>query len=291
MASRLFVPFLRFVGSLLILLAAARGGLAQTDSVEGFTEPYRRIDLAAAEPGLIAELGVREGERVTQGQVLGSLDTSVMEATLNVAQARAAFQGGLQAAQAERDLRQQHWQQLRLLHGRGHATQRELDRAETDYHIAVARLKMVEEDLKMQALDCRRIEAQIQRRRFRSPVNGIISNVYREAGEAILANDPRVATVVQLDRLKVKYSVLPQQSQQLQVGQQITLTLPDSGRKTAGEVESVSPVIDAKSGTVEITIVIDNPQEVLPSGARCLWQLPSSPRGKQTRYTAGPRRE
>ena len=47
---------------------------ASSNSVEGLTEPFRRVELAAAETGLITEINVREGQNVTKGEVLAKLD-------------------------------------------------------------------------------------------------------------------------------------------------------------------------------------------------------------------------
>ncbi len=58
-------------------------------------------------------------------------------------------------------------------------------------------------------------------------------------------------------------------------------------------VESVAPVMDAKSGTVEVTVAIDNPNEQISSGARC-WLLMSGDAAgtsEPTRYTSAARRE
>ena len=48
--------------------------------VDGFTEPYRTINVAALESGVITRLDAHEGEVVCKGQVLATLDSDLLEA-------------------------------------------------------------------------------------------------------------------------------------------------------------------------------------------------------------------
>ncbi len=255
-------------------------------SVEGFTEPFHQIELAAGEPGVLSELGVREGDLVRENQIVARLDTNVLEASLKIAKTRSEADGARQAAVAERDLRLAHFEKLRLLRQKGHATQIELERAETDYRIAQARVLIAEEELVLQQLECKRIEAQIQRRQIRSPVDGVVSEVFKEVGESFLSSDPKVMTIVQLNMLRARFSVSPRQAENLESGKAVQLTFPDSGDKPAlANVETISPVMDAKSGTVQVTVLIDNSDGQIRSGARCLLKVKSSGGANRTRYT------
>ncbi len=188
----------------MILGVLSRTGIAE-QRFEGFTEPYRKIELAVGESGVLSAVHVKAGSRVREGQILAQLDTSVLERTLDIARQRSESLGSLRASQAELELRTKYWQQLTQLHDRGHATQREIDRAATDVKIAEARVAMAQEELALQRLECGRIETQIERRRLRSPINGIVSDVLRDEGESFFVNDPRILTVVQIDRLRGEF--------------------------------------------------------------------------------------
>ncbi len=240
------------------------------DDFEGFAEPFRAVDLAAGEPGVLTELRVREGMSVQAGEVIGRLDTLVLEKTLNMARHRAASEGARRSAAAELALASRTAEQLRQLQLRGNATASEVERAETDLATAEARVALAREESEQQQLECERIEAQIARRQLTSPVAGVVSEVYREEGEALPANDPRVVTIVQVDRLRVRLPVPPRVAAGLQVGQPVRVRLPELGREQIGQVEMVSPVIDARSGTRAVAILLDNGSGSLTSGLRCV---------------------
>ena len=248
----------------------------RAEEVEGFTEPYRQIELAAGEPGILTEIRVQEGSRVAEGDLVAALDTDVLCATLELARERATAEGARQASQAELELRQAQLTQLQTLRDRGHATQRELERAETDFRIAQARVVMAEEELRLHQLEMKRIETQIARRQIRSPIDGVVSEVFKEVGEAFVSNDPRVATIVQLDQLRARFSVSPRTAAGLRPGQKVKLYLPETEQQAVGIVETISPVMDAESGTVQVVVVIDNGEEQLRSGARCLFRVPTA---------------
>src|SRR5262249_194932 len=91
--------------SALAAMWASTGALPQGAPYAGFTEPFRRIDVAAAERGTVAKLCVREGERVTKGQPLAILDKEVLEVSRAIATTAADAKGKLESATAERDVR------------------------------------------------------------------------------------------------------------------------------------------------------------------------------------------
>ena len=267
--------------ALLLAFVGVRPASAASEIVEGFTEPVRTIDVAASELGIVTRVEVEDGDSVAQGDLLAELDSEVLQRTWEIARAKADAVGAADAARAERDLKLKRLTQLERLMSRGHATPGELARARADLAVAEARVKMAEEEQQMSELECRRIMAQIERRRIRSPIHGVVSEVHRDIGEAFLTNDPRIVTLVQLDQLRVRFPVMPHQAVHISEGQQVELQMPDIGKQTQGTVERISPVMDAKSGTITVEVLIDNKERKLRSGTRCQIELevatPASP--------------
>jgi RND family efflux transporter MFP subunit len=256
--------------------------------VEGFTEPYRHIDVAAAsESGRITSMNVREGESVSKGQLLATLDVDVLIATLNIAKERSRLSGQLDAANAELQLRRRRLKYIEQLVAEGHATEGELDRARTDLAVAQASVLVADEERRLAALECKRIEAQIERRQVRSPIDGVVTHVHREEGEAVAINDPQLITVVQLDPLRVKFSLSVAQSSMMTEGQTVSLHMSDLGQTAEGKVELVAPVLDAKSGTVSVNCVIDNRGNRYRSGMRCVLRLPDTRTPSPSRSVSG----
>jgi RND family efflux transporter MFP subunit len=211
------------------------------DCILGYTEPYRIITVSAAETGVIAEVLVEEGDAVKKGQILAKLDTATLNAELEIAKAEAK----LQATRKQR---------LDELAGANRAAPEEVEKARADFTIKEAQV--------------RKIEAMIETRLMRSPVDGIVTEIKRDPSEAVSAANPHVLTVVQIDKLTANLFLPPAKALQLKVGGEVALLL-DEHEKVPGKIEFVSPVTDAASGTVRVKFAIENAGSAHRSGARC----------------------
>ncbi len=222
---------------LLLLLATARA-----EEILGYTEPFKTINMSSSEQGVIAEMLVEEGAIVKKTQVVARLDTATLAAELDIAKAEAK----LQATRLKR---------LEDLSSANRSTPEELDRARTDLTIKEAQK--------------RKIEAQIEVRTLRSPVDGIVTEIKRDPSEAVSAANPHVMTVVQVDKLIVNLFLPPSRATCFKVGAATNLQLLDEKATTPATVEFVSPVTDSASGTVRVKFVIQNADGAHRSGGRC----------------------
>jgi RND family efflux transporter MFP subunit len=257
---------LYFVMCIAVLQSAAARGAP----FDGFTEPFRKIEVAASETGTVARLLVHEGDRVTKGQALATLDNDVLEVSRDIATANVQAKGKLDSAVAERELRKTRLERLKPLWADGHASQEEVDRAKTDLAVAEANLQAAREQHDLDELERKKVEAMIERRTLRSPIDGYILKLQKDEREFVSANSATVATVVQLDPLRVVFSLPTAYAAKLNTGSAVNLDLPESGAKPRGKVEFVSPVTDAESGTVRVKVLVENAHGAYRSGIRCL---------------------
>jgi multidrug efflux pump subunit AcrA (membrane-fusion protein) len=107
---------------------------------------------------------------------------------------------------------------------------------------------------------------------MRSPFSGVVTRVYHEEKECV-GNTAPVLTIMQLDKLRVTFTVPTAQVARLKVGQSVPLTFPNSGQKAAGKIEFISPVSEAESDTVRVKVLIENPQGKYRCGVRCALNL------------------
>jgi RND family efflux transporter MFP subunit len=252
--------------AVLLALAAAPASSGRTD---GFTEPYRAINVAAPEAGIITALRVHEGDRVRQDQVLAELDVDVLVAARDVAKAGSDALGRVRSAQADLELKQDRLASLRELLARGNAYPQEVRRAGRELKIAEAELLAAREDQVVKRLDCLRIETQIRRRQVRSPIDGIVTKVLKEQAEYVSSNDAAVVAVAQCDRLRVVFTVPAEQAARLHAGQKVRLSLSGESQSVEGEVELVSQLSDPESGTVRVKVLIDNTRGTHRAGVPC----------------------
>jgi RND family efflux transporter MFP subunit len=256
---------------ILVQLAAARWAAAE--QVDGFTEPYRTINVAAMDSGVITRLDVREGDVVRKGQVLATLDSDFLEASRDVAKAGKDAVGRLHSAEAVLRLKKERLKNLYELRAQGHAYKEEVDRADSEMQIAESELLSAKEDQIAKAREYNRIEVQIERRRVRSPIDGVVTRLQKQIGEYIPATDTSLLTLVQTDRLLVVFPVPRNTATKLRNGETVSLDLGDGSKLVQGKIEAVSPVTDPESGTVRVRVTLDNPGSSYPSGVTCWLRL------------------
>ncbi len=238
---------------------------------EGFTEPCRKVELAPAESGILTALLVHEGDRVTRGQLLATLDTDVLEAGLRIAEANCAARGDLQSAEAELQLRQARHTNLQALLSMDHASQEELQRAEADVALARAALLKAQEQHTLAELERQKVEMLLERRKLYSPLEGAVIKTHREERETVSPATPTVITIAELNPLRVVFTVPTALSERVSAGQTVSLLLTESGTPCSGTVEVVAAVTDAASGTVRVKVLIENPSGQYRCGVRCRW--------------------
>lgn len=275
-------PDIRRTGVVIGILAFLLTGSAPAqEAVKAFSEPYRRIEVAAQEIGMLARVPVTEGQLVSRGQLLGELASDELEAELQIALAAAQAQGKLNSSLAELRLQDDRLSRLLGLRERGHASQQEVDRARMQKEIAEAKVQTATEELGIKRLEVERIEAQLEKRRLRSPIDGIVTRVYREAGEFISVNDPSVFQVVQLNPLRVEFMVPVANLAGIEPEQTINVLL-EGDVKVIGVVEFVSPTIDAESDRIRVKVRLPNPDGILKGGTMCLLLIPSDSDGNSS---------
>ena len=250
-------------------------------AIHGFTEPYRDIAMSAAEMGTLAEINVSEGDEVKAGQLIGRLDSTVLEASLKVADAGRKATGELEAAKAQLEIREQEHRRISRLFEQQFASQREMDRVQSDLKVARTRLQTATEDLQIRALEYERIRAQLKQREVRSTIDGIVMNVNRDVGEFVSPSDPVVARVVTLDPILVVFSVPAERRDEVTRGETVNISISGNG-STVGEVEFVSPSADPSSRRFRVKVKVANPEAKWHGGEKTVLLLDTN--SKNTRF-------
>ena len=155
---------------------------------------------------------------------------------------------------------------LQELEKSGNARPQELMKAHTDLVMARAQLQSALDDRTLKKLESGIIRAQIEERKLHSPVDGVVVKISKQQAELIGGSDGEAfMTVVQLDPLLAIFHV-----PRMKGGNDLKKKpFPQCGGPVTGEIDFISPVINAQSGTVEVRVTIANPDNNLISGSRC----------------------
>jgi RND family efflux transporter MFP subunit len=243
---------------------------AENQSVyEGFTEPEHQIFIAANEIGVLESVEVEVGDRVRAGQVIATVDDDLQASAVEIATYQATMTGERDATRAEVELTESRAESLRNLFQTGMARPDELARAETDFRIAMARYAAAEEQLQLRQLELRRYQIQLDRRKVRSPMDGVIAKVVRKPGEYLSPGEPSVAELLVVGRIIAVFNIPVEETASIQAGAPVRIFLRSTSMSIQSTIASIAPAINGESGTVQVRVVLDNVDGRLLAGDRC----------------------
>ena len=236
---------------------------------EAFTEPIETIKVAASETGIIGKVKIKRGDNVNEGDLLFELDMSVLEASRRLSQAKANTKARLKSAEVEYESKQKHYKKLVELFAEEAGSPQEVEQAKTDAEVARQNIEAILEENEQFTLETKRIESQMERRRIRSPIHGVVIDIRKKPGEYVSNSDPHIATIVKLETLRVVFHLPTIRATKIKRGDTADILLTETNQHAVGIVEYVAPVTDAASGRVRVEVLIRNGRAEYRSGVRC----------------------
>ncbi len=242
---------------------------ATADSFDCLMDPADMVELGSAVSGLLDEVLVERGTRVTRGQAVARLNSEMEASTVELLRVRATSTSAIEAQADQLAMIEKRYGRISELRQRGIATEDAYDQVEAERIAARSLLFQAELNREIAQMELARAETALEQRTIRSPIDGIVSRRVLSAGEYI-SSDDHVAEIVQLDPLKIEAFVPVSLYGDVAVGQGATVSpaAPLSGEYPA-TVVAVDRVFDAASGTFIVQLELPNPDGALPAGHRC----------------------
>ncbi|HVZ63432.1 MAG TPA: efflux RND transporter periplasmic adaptor subunit [Lacunisphaera sp.] len=225
--------------ALICLLAAS--AVLSGRAAEGVLLPFKEVTVSSAVSGILAEVDVKEGDAVEANQLLAHLidrvENKEAERSAKVLEQKEFAANGTQ----------------NLFHdhvvSEGEAIEKRLDR-----DIAKLQLQVAQE--------------QLERRKIRSPIAGVVVEKKKEAGEAVNENEA-VFHIIDISKVYLQVFVDATVALRLHAGESVAVTFPEyQVPERTGAIDFIDPRIDGASGLVRIKVMIDNPDRKLISGMR-----------------------
>ena len=209
---------------------------------------------------------VKEGDRVKEGQLLFRLDDATYRAAVEAANAN------VQIMTAELNKAKIEFDGQNALHERSFLSDYGLELAKSDYSVAQANLAVAKAALTSARNDLSYTE-------IRSPSNGLVGRIPYRKGDLVGPSIQDGLTVVADNRqMRVYFSMTEKTVMQylsehksmetaIQQMPELRLQLPNGTfYEHTGRVESISGVVDERTGAVSVCARFDNPDGMLLSG-------------------------
>ncbi len=238
----------------------------------------RATTVSSSVVGRVAEVRVKIGDRVREGDVVARLDDR--SERIELARLRIdlkAALANLKAREAELTLARQELERIRPLVRRGIASK-------AAYDDKTNRLKVMEAERTSAALAVemarKRIALQEQAIReliIRAPFGGLVTHVAANSGEIVSPTTGSgtftrsgICTIVDLDSLLVSVQLAERLLPGIAIGGRAYIAVPALGKtEIAGRVKRIAPFADRQTGTVDVFIAPEpSTRELIRPGMR-----------------------
>jgi len=235
--------------------------------IEWQTRPSADIMLMFVQPGRVAEVLVKDGDRVKPGDVLVRLDDEAERVKLKQLKAVADDVLHIKAAEAQLDQQRADLKKLEWAGKEGAATDWEIEHQRLEVKIGEWSLQKARFNRERAHEDYEQARVQVGRMAMKSPVSGRVEFVYVEAGESVEALGD-VVRLVKIDPLWTDVPIPLAHARRLKVGDTLQVVFPESaGVGVPGRIIHIAALADAAAETLTIRLEVPNPKG-RPAGER-----------------------
>jgi len=198
--------------------------------VTGSAIANAEVEMRSETSGLITQINLREGSRVSRGQLLVKINDADLRAQ------RRQYE-------LEMTLSKDTERRQKQLFERGAISQE-------DYDLALNRLNVIEAQLAL-------VDAQIARTEIRAPFAGTIGLRYVDMGD-YLTPATRITTLQNIDSIKIDFSIPEQYAGLVNRGDRIEFRVAGVDNTFDGRIFAIEPRIDMASRSLPIRAITPN---------------------------------
>lgn len=241
---------------------------AQAGEIACVIKPYMEVSVGTPVEDIIQTVTVDRGDWVTKGQAIVMLESSVEEATVALAKAKAEAEATIKSTQAKVAFSTRKLERAMELYQSNSIAKHELDEAKTEKILAESSYLEATENKRIAELEWRRATAARNLHIVHSPLTGVVVERLLSPGE--LARQTPILKLAQIDPLRVEVFAPLSLLGKLEPGMKADVR-PESSTSTLyqAKITVVNRVVDSASGTFGVRLEMPNPHNALPAGLAC----------------------
>jgi RND family efflux transporter MFP subunit len=233
-----------------------RESIAQNTSIEA----VNRVQMVPRVTGRLEKLHVKQGDRVTEGQLIATLEHAQQDAAIGAAEAQlASAKADSARARAEMMNAKTNLDRYERLVNEGFSTRQQYDAMETAYASASATHNAALARERQLAAELGRVRLSKQDYIMYSPLDGTVLNDYSLTPGAMIQPNSPIADIADLRRLKASLRIPENKIFVVKPGMEAFLkfdALP--GDEFKGQVTRIDPYVDPATRTSAVEIELDN---------------------------------
>jgi macrolide-specific efflux system membrane fusion protein len=199
-----------------------RGDIEKTVLATGILKPALQVSVGAQVNGQLQKLYVKQGDRVTRGQLLAEIDPTLQQNALRKSEA------ALQSAQAQKQVTQatlkQYQQELKRqlkLDRDGSGVKSDLEKAQAQFQTQVAQLKVNDAQIVQAQMELETAKANLGFTRIIAPIDGEVLGIVTKEGQTIVSSQtvPTILVLADVDTMTVQTRISETDILKVRVGQ------------------------------------------------------------------------
>ena len=228
-------------------------GLVDVVRFTGTTQPIDQTIVKSRVSGRLAEVLVREGDRVTEGQVLARFETTELQAKLN------ERQSALEAARADARWTARDRSDKETLANRNIVSQSAADQARATAENRASMVAVAEAQLDVARKNLADAEV-------KAPFDGVVGERIANQGES-LPIDGKILALLDTSHVEIAAQMPAADFIRMKVGQTAQVSLEGFGdRVFSGKITRISPTTQPGSRSIPVYVEITDRHEALRGG-------------------------
>ncbi len=209
---------------------ALRGDIDTYYSASASLDPDKQAAVLSRVNGVIQKVLAEEGDRVQEGQPLLLIDDT-------------EYRHRLVQAEVELEMLRLRWNRTEEMASTGLVSVEALDESASQFKAAEATWALASLDLSYT--------------KVASPFTGRVVMRSVDQGQNV-SNGTPLFTLADMGRLLARVHVPAREFRSIQTDQAVQLMVDSTGDRLTGSIDLISPVVDSQSGTIKVTVAIDD---------------------------------
>lgn len=198
-------------------------------------EADQDVDVSPETSGIIKEVLIKEGQRVSKGQLMARLNTDVLERSVDELEVQLAL------AKTNYERQKNLWDQN--------------IGSEMEYLQAKNNKESLEKRIQS-------LKTQIELAEIKSPADGVVDILYQEKGQI---GSPQIpfAKVINISKLKIYGEVSESYLMSIHTGDAVKVRFPAINEEVDAKIDQIGNIIDPGNRTFRVRINLDNPKKTI----------------------------
>jgi RND family efflux transporter MFP subunit len=242
------------------------GTIQSSLEISGTLAPRTRVGVKPKLPGRLERVLVGIGDRVTEGQMIATIDRGEVDAQVDAAVAAVGVaKAGLESAEASLANAVTEHDRAKSLFEAGALPRQRLDAALTAHRAAVAQRDLAKANLAQAEASVRRAREVQRDTTLYAPVSGVVVERNYDAGA--IPGDLPVVIVADIRQLKLEAGVSELEAGRIRVGLPAVVSVQAKpGQTFQGELAAIAPEVDQRNRHFAIEVRVANREGSLLAG-------------------------